>query len=85
MRSPDQPSCAPQSGLARHVSILTERQLADADTSEQIVRAIVAWREEPSRMLREALGSDAAAIDTDALADQATAGTRARSFGCFGN
>jgi TetR/AcrR family transcriptional regulator, transcriptional repressor for nem operon len=54
-----------------YVSILTERQLAAAGTSEQIVDAITAWRTTLSTMLRTALdqrrpGHD---IDTDALAD----------------
>jgi len=54
-----------------YVSILTERQLAQAGTSEQIAKAVVAWRTTLSRMLREALGTcpGAPAIDTDALAD----------------
>jgi TetR/AcrR family transcriptional regulator, transcriptional repressor for nem operon len=54
-----------------YVSILTERQLAQAGTSEQIAKAIVSWRATLSRMLREALGTRpaAAAIDSDALAD----------------
>jgi TetR/AcrR family transcriptional regulator, transcriptional repressor for nem operon len=54
-----------------YVSILTERQLEQAGTSEQIAKAIVAWRTTLSRMLREALETrpGVPAIDTDALAD----------------
>lgn len=54
-----------------YVSILTERQLAQGGTSEQIAKAIVAWRNTLSQMLREALDTRPAApaIDTDDLAD----------------
>lgn len=44
-----------------YVAILTERQLAQSGTSEQIVEAIVAWRTTLSRMLREALAACPAA------------------------
>jgi TetR/AcrR family transcriptional repressor of nem operon len=53
-----------------YVSILTERQLADAGTSEQIVEAIVAWRDGLAPILRtvlEARGNPE--IDADDLAD----------------
>lgn len=54
-----------------YVSILTERQLADAGTSEQIVAAIEAWRTALSDILGTALAGRPAAtgIDPDALAD----------------
>lgn len=53
-----------------YVSILTERQLADAGTSEQIVGAIEAWRTGLAEILRAALADRPAAdIDPDALAD----------------
>ncbi|MDN5747358.1 MAG: TetR/AcrR family transcriptional regulator [Pseudonocardia sp.] len=54
-----------------YVSILTERQLARHGTSEQIARAVVAWRRTLSSMLDEALATQPTnqQIDTDALAD----------------
>lgn len=54
-----------------YASILTERQLAQGGTWEQITKAIMAWRTTLSHMLREALETRPAvpAIDTDALAD----------------
>jgi TetR/AcrR family transcriptional repressor of nem operon len=54
-----------------YVSILTERQLAAAGTSEQIVGAITAWRTTLSTMVRTALDQrrPGHGIDTDALAD----------------
>ncbi|HEY7596219.1 MAG TPA: helix-turn-helix domain-containing protein [Actinophytocola sp.] len=54
-----------------YVSILTERQLAAAGTSEQIVGAIEAWRVALSEILRAALADRPAAadVDPDALAD----------------
>jgi TetR/AcrR family transcriptional regulator, transcriptional repressor for nem operon len=54
-----------------YVSMLTERQLAAAGTSEQIVGAITAWRTTLSTMLRAALDQRRPdhEIDTDALAD----------------
>lgn len=53
-----------------YVSMLTERQLAAAGTSEQIVGAITAWRTTLSTMLRAALDQrPGREIDTDALAD----------------
>lgn len=53
-----------------YVSILTERQLADAGTAEQIVTAIEAWRTALSEILRAALDErSGTGIDADALAD----------------
>ncbi len=54
-----------------YVSVLTERQLAQSGTWDQITRAVVAWRTELSRMLNEALKAcpGAGAVDTGALAD----------------
>jgi TetR/AcrR family transcriptional repressor of nem operon len=54
-----------------YVSMLTERQLAAAGTSEQITGAITAWRTTLSTMLRAALDQRRPGheIDTDALAD----------------
>jgi TetR/AcrR family transcriptional repressor of nem operon len=51
-----------------YVSILTERQLADAGTAEQIVAAIEAWRTALSEILRAALPAESD-VDPDALAD----------------
>jgi TetR/AcrR family transcriptional regulator, transcriptional repressor for nem operon len=54
-----------------YVSILTERQLAQAGTNDQIVEAITAWRSELSSMIRRALAARPGgnAIDAEALAD----------------
>ena len=61
-----------------YVSILTERQLAQAGTRELIARAVLAYRTELSRLLRAALAArpgalagagGGLAVDTDALAD----------------
>lgn len=59
-----------------YVSILTERQLAQAGTRELIARAVLAYRTELSRLLQAALGTRPGALagaglamDTDALAD----------------
>jgi TetR/AcrR family transcriptional regulator, transcriptional repressor for nem operon len=54
-----------------YVSMLTERQLAAAGTSEQILGAITAWRTTLSTMLRAALDQRRRGheLDTDALAD----------------
>jgi TetR/AcrR family transcriptional repressor of nem operon len=54
-----------------YVSILTERQLAQEGTSEQIVQAILAWRKELSLMIERALTclSGTSGIDAGALAD----------------
>jgi TetR/AcrR family transcriptional regulator, transcriptional repressor for nem operon len=52
-----------------YVSVLTERQLAQSGTLDQITHAVVAWRTELSRMLNEALKACPGAVDTDALAD----------------
>jgi TetR/AcrR family transcriptional regulator, transcriptional repressor for nem operon len=51
-----------------YVSILTERQLAQSGTSEEITRAIVTWRTAFAELLRAALG-DHPAVDLDALSD----------------
>lgn len=61
---------AAQSGCL-YVSVLTERQLVQSSTREQISTAIVAWRTALSHLLREALKSRPAApaIDPGALAD----------------
>jgi TetR/AcrR family transcriptional repressor of nem operon len=61
---------AAQSGCL-FVSILTERQLDQHGTFEQIGKAILAWRLTLSRLLREALETSPGRppIDTDALAD----------------
>lgn len=54
-----------------YVSILTERQLAQAGTSSQIVEAITAWRTTLSTMIRHALAAppDGPTVDAEALAD----------------
>ena len=52
-----------------YVSILAERQLVLAGTSEPILAAVVAWREGLAALLGEALGDRAAGVDVDALAD----------------
>ncbi len=56
-----------------YVAVLSERQLAQTGTSDQIVTAIEAWRSTLSRMLTEALSgprrTTETMIDTDALAD----------------
>jgi TetR/AcrR family transcriptional repressor of nem operon len=60
-----------------YVSILTERQLAQAGTRELIARAVLAYRTELSRLLRAALGArpgalagaGGLAVDAEALAD----------------
>jgi TetR/AcrR family transcriptional repressor of nem operon len=52
-----------------YVSILAERQLMVAGTSEPILQAVVAWRSGLADLLRAALGERAAAVDVDALAD----------------
>lgn len=58
---------AAQSGCL-YVSILTERQLAAAGTSGEIVSAIEAWRVGVAELLRAALPAGGA-IDPEALAD----------------
>lgn len=57
---------AAQSGCL-YISVLTERQLAQSGTSDEITRAILAWRTAVSRLLRNALPTGP--IDPDALAD----------------
>ena len=54
-----------------YVSILTERQLAQAGTTEEIARSVLAWRAELSSMIGRALarGGRGAPIDAEALAD----------------
>lgn len=54
-----------------YVSILTERQLAQAGTTEEIARSVLAWRAELSSMIRQALAhrGRGAPIDAEALAD----------------
>ena len=54
-----------------YVSILAERQLVLAGTSEPILAAVVAWREGLAALLVDALGDRAAGVDVDvdALAD----------------
>jgi len=54
-----------------YVSILTERQLAQSGTSEQIVAAIQAWRTALADLLRAAFAADPPSqpVDADALAD----------------
>ena len=54
-----------------YVAILTERQLVDSGTSEEITRAVLAWRREVAVLFEAALterdpGHD---LDCDALAD----------------
>jgi TetR/AcrR family transcriptional repressor of nem operon len=59
-----------QSGCL-YVSLLTERQLVQSATSQQVREAILAWRTTLAQMLHEALPvhATAEAIDVDALAD----------------
>ncbi len=57
---------AAQSGCL-YISVLTERQLAQSGTSEEITRAIIAWRTAVASLLGNALPSSP--IDPDALAD----------------
>jgi TetR/AcrR family transcriptional repressor of nem operon len=54
-----------------YVAILTERQLVQAGTNDQIVQAILAWRNELSAMIDRALAARPGAppIDAAALAD----------------
>jgi TetR/AcrR family transcriptional regulator, transcriptional repressor for nem operon len=54
-----------------YVSILTERQLAQAGTNGQIVEAVTAWRTELSAMVRRAAAArtDRLPVDPEALAD----------------
>jgi TetR/AcrR family transcriptional repressor of nem operon len=59
-----------QSGCL-YVSLLTERQLVQSATSQQVREAILAWRTTLAQMLHKALPVHAThgAIDVDALAD----------------
>jgi TetR/AcrR family transcriptional repressor of nem operon len=54
-----------------YVAVLTERQLADVGSAEEINRAIVGWRETVAAMIREAYASLPArpVVDPEALAD----------------
>ena len=57
-----------------YVSILTERQLVHAGTSDEIVAAITAWRTAVAKLITEAVAvhpgrADLGALDADALAD----------------
>ena len=52
-----------------YVSILAERQLVLAGTSEPILAAVVAWRDGLAALLGDALGDRAHGLDVDALAD----------------
>ncbi len=52
-----------------YVSILTERQLVGAGTTEPIVRAVVAWREGLSALLADALDGRPDDVGVAALAD----------------
>ena len=56
-----------QSGCL-YTSILTERELVTAGTSDPITKAVVAWREGYADLLRDALG-DRRDVDIDALSD----------------
>lgn len=51
-----------------YVSVLTERELVERGTSAEIQRAIAAWRDGLSALLRDALPTPGG-IDLDALAD----------------
>ncbi len=51
-----------------YLSVLAERQLIGAGTSDPIRAAVVAWREQYAVLLREAL-DDRDDVDVDALAD----------------
>jgi TetR/AcrR family transcriptional repressor of nem operon len=52
-----------------YVSILTERQLMVAGTSEPITKAVVAWRDRLAVLLEEALDGRRPDVDPAALAD----------------
>lgn len=51
-----------------YISVLTERELVERGTSDQILAAIVAWRDALAALLRAALRSGSA-INAEALAD----------------
>jgi TetR/AcrR family transcriptional regulator, transcriptional repressor for nem operon len=57
-----------QSGCL-YISVLTERDLTFDGTAREIRQAIVDWRVAYAELLRAALGSRAASVDADALAD----------------
>jgi TetR/AcrR family transcriptional regulator, transcriptional repressor for nem operon len=61
---------AAQSGCL-YVSVLTERQLVQDSTRQQVAKSIVAWRTALTRLLHDALQAHPAApaIDPDGLAD----------------
>ena len=53
-----------------YVAVLTERQLVDDGTSDEIVRAVETWRVRIAEILKEALATAGAHdVDADALAD----------------
>jgi TetR/AcrR family transcriptional repressor of nem operon len=52
-----------------YVAVLTERQLAQAGTHDQIVGAVVAWREALTELLQRAFADRPTAVDPAALAD----------------
>ncbi len=54
-----------------YLAVLTERQLADVGTAEQIAAAVVGWRDAVAAMIREAYAAlePAPTIDPAALAD----------------
>lgn len=54
-----------------YVAALTEQQLIEAGTAQQIVNAVLAWRREVTQLLQAAIAVRPAAddLDTDALAD----------------
>lgn len=52
-----------------YISVLAERDLADAETGGPIRDAVTAWREGYATLLLEALGDRAGAVDVDALSD----------------
>ena len=51
------------------IAVLTEQQLAGADTAAPIVASVKAWRDAIDDLLRHALGSRVSAADRSALAD----------------
>lgn len=53
-----------------YVAVLTERQLVDAGTSAEIVRAVVTWRERIAEIIRDALATrPGVEVDAADLAD----------------
>jgi TetR/AcrR family transcriptional repressor of nem operon len=59
---------AEQSGCL-YTSVLTERDLTQDGTADQIRGAVLAWRAAYADLLRAALGHRARSVDVDALAD----------------